>query len=53
MSGRRSEEAVMRRGELEQIRGIGEPTCVRLSQDHGIETIAQLAALSDTEAAGW
>jgi hypothetical protein len=25
--------------------------CVRLSQDHGIETIAQLGALSDTEAA--
>lgn len=41
----------MRRGELEQIRGIGDLTCVRLSQDHGIETIAQLAALSDTEAA--
>ena len=41
----------MRRGELKQIGGIGGVTCVRLSQDHGIETIAQLAALSDTEAA--
>jgi hypothetical protein len=51
MSGRRSEEAVMRQGELKQIRGIGDVMCVRLSQDHGIETIAQLAALSDTEAA--
>lgn len=41
----------MRRGELKQIGGIGDITYVRLSQDHGIETIAQLAALSDTEAA--
>ena len=41
----------MRRGELKQIGGIGDLTYVRLSQDHGIETIAQLAALSDTEAA--
>jgi nucleotidyltransferase/DNA polymerase involved in DNA repair len=41
----------MRHGELKQIRGIGDAMCVRLSQDHGIETIAQLAALSDTEAA--
>jgi len=41
----------MRRGELKQIGGIGDITCVRLSQDYGIETIAQLAALGDTEAA--
>ncbi len=35
----------MRQGELKQVRGIGDVMCVRLSQDHGIETIAQLAAL--------
>jgi len=40
----------MRQAELKQIRGIGDAMCVRLSQDHGIETIAQLAALSDAEA---
>jgi ribosomal protein S13 len=51
MSGRRSEEAVMPRAELKQIYGIGDAMCVRLSQDHGIETVAQLAALSDAEAA--
>lgn len=41
----------MRRAELKQIRGIGDAMCVRLSQDHGIDTVAQLAALSDAEAA--
>lgn len=41
----------MRRAELKQIHGIGDAMCVRLSQDHGIETVAQLAALSDADAA--
>jgi hypothetical protein len=41
----------MPRAELKQIHGIGDAMCVRLSQDHGIETVAQLAALSDADAA--
>lgn len=41
----------MQRGELKQVRGIGDAMSARLSQEHGIETVAQLAALSDIEAA--
>lgn len=41
----------MQRGELKQVRGIGDAMSARLSQEHGIDTVAQLAALSDTEAA--
>jgi ribosomal protein S13 len=36
--------------ELKQIRGIGDAMCERLGRDHGIETLAHLARLSDTEA---
>lgn len=39
----------MQLAELKQIRGIGDTTCERLGRDHGIETIADLARLSDTE----
>ena len=41
----------MPRAELKQIHGISDATSGRLGRDHGIETVAQLAALSDTEAA--
>jgi hypothetical protein len=37
------------RAELKQIRGIGDTTAERLRRDHGVETIAGLARLSDTE----
>jgi hypothetical protein len=39
----------MQQAELTQIRGIGDMTCERLGRDHGVETIAELARLSDTE----
>lgn len=39
------------RSELKQIRGIGDTMCERLGRDHGIETIADLARLSDAEVA--
>jgi ribosomal protein S13 len=39
----------MQHAELKQIRGIGDTMCELLGRDHGIETIAELAHLSDTE----
>jgi ribosomal protein S13 len=39
----------MQHAELKQIRGIGDATCERLGRDYGIETIADLARLSDSE----
>jgi NAD(P)-dependent dehydrogenase (short-subunit alcohol dehydrogenase family) len=39
----------MQQAELRQIRGIGAAMCERLGRDHGIEAIADLARLSDTE----
>jgi hypothetical protein len=39
----------MQHAELKQIRGIGDAICEQLAQDHGIETIADLARLSDAE----
>lgn len=39
----------MQQAGLRQIRGIGAAMCERLSRDHGIETIADLARLNDTE----
>jgi hypothetical protein len=44
-----TEEACHAGAELKQIRGIGDTTWERLGREHGIETIAELARLSDTE----
>lgn len=39
----------MQGAELKQIRGIGDTICEVLARDHGIKTITDLEALSDTE----
>lgn len=39
----------MQGAELKQIRGIGDTTSERLARDYGIEALADLARLSDTE----
>jgi len=39
----------MQQAELKQIRGIGDAICELLKRDHGINTLADLARLTDTE----